>query len=118
LRITTEKAAAGIVLRIEGELDGGSLFDVRRAIEEARRSSEHVAIDLSAVDAMDRKAVLFFAAGEGRAIEIAGCPRHVREWIRAEARRQGTRHGSAPAKRGRLSLPARDRRRIACRWLS
>jgi ABC-type transporter Mla MlaB component len=86
MAITSERRAAGAVLEIGGELRREDLPAIREQVAAAQRSGERVRIDLSAVESLDREAILFFAIGEGRAIEIVGCPRHVQQWMRCEAR--------------------------------
>jgi ABC-type transporter Mla MlaB component len=97
MAITNERHAAGIVLEIGGELRSEDLAAIREQIAAAERSGERVRIDLSAVESLDREAILFYAIGEGRAIEIVGCPRHLQQWMRCEARQHRAHRGARPA---------------------
>jgi hypothetical protein len=90
LDVIAETALNGIVLRVAGELRSEALSEIRERISEAKRSSTRLSVDLSGVETIDREAILFFAIGEGRTIEIV-CARHVQEWIRCEARLYGAR---------------------------
>ncbi len=90
MEVIAETGPDRIVLRVAGEFRRKALSEIRKRISEAKRSGTNVSVDLSDVEIFDREAILFFAIGEGRTIEII-CARHVQEWIRCEARRYGAR---------------------------
>jgi hypothetical protein len=86
LRIDVERAGASRVsVALIGDFCAGELAEIGRLIDEARRSGERVAIDLSAVRRIDREAVRFLAFGGGRVADLVGCPAYVREWMRCES---------------------------------
>ena len=70
-----------------GDFCAGEVRAIERLIDEASRSGERVAIDLSAVRRVDREAVRFLAFGGGRVADLVGCPAYVREWMRCESTR-------------------------------
>jgi anti-anti-sigma regulatory factor len=89
LRIEIEKAGSGAVtLSLAGDFCAGDVAEVGRLLDEAARSGERVAIDLSSVRRVDRDAVRFLLAGGARGADLLGCPAYVREWMRCEARRR------------------------------
>ena len=70
----------GIVLRVSGRITGNDLEILRIALEE----SGVVAVDLAAIELVDRDAVMFLAVRESNGIELAHCPPFIREWIARE----------------------------------
>lgn len=70
----------GIVLRVSGRITGNDLEILRIALEE----SGVVAVDLAAIELVDRDAVMFLAVRESNGIELTHCPPFIREWIARE----------------------------------
>ena len=70
----------GLVLRVSGRITGDNLEILRTALEE----SGVAAIDLAAIELVDRDAVMFLAANESSGIELRHCPAFIREWITRE----------------------------------
>jgi hypothetical protein len=73
----------GVVLRVSGRVTGDDLEILRIALEE----SGVVAVDLAAIELVDRNAVTFLAVKELSGIELTHCPAFVREWIARERSR-------------------------------
>ena len=70
----------GLVLRVSGRITRDDLEILRTALEESRVA----AIDLAAIELVDRDAVMFLAANESSGIELRHCPAFIREWITRE----------------------------------
>ena len=70
----------GVVLRVSGRITGDDLEILRTALEE----SVVVAVDLAAIDLVDRDVVMFLAVKESGGIELTHCPAFIREWIARE----------------------------------
>jgi hypothetical protein len=70
----------GLVLHVSGRLTRDNLEILRTALEESRVA----AIDLAAIELVDRDAVMFLAANESSGIELRHCPAFIREWITRE----------------------------------
>jgi hypothetical protein len=70
----------GLVLRVSGRITRDNLEILRTALEE----SGVAAIDLAAIELVDRDAVMFLAANESSGIELRHCPAFIREWITRE----------------------------------
>jgi len=70
----------GLVLRVSGRITRDNLEILRTALEE----SSVAAIDLAAIELVDRDAVMFLAANESSGIELRHCPAFIREWITRE----------------------------------
>lgn len=76
-RLTIER---GVVLRVSGRIAGDDREILRTALDEG----DVVAVDLAAIDVVDRDAVMFLAARESGGIELTHCPAFIREWIERE----------------------------------
>ena len=70
----------GAVLRVSGRITGDDLEILRTSLEE----SGVVAVDLAAIDLVDRDVVMFLAVKESGGIELTHCPAFIREWIARE----------------------------------
>ena len=73
----------GVALRVSGRITGDDLEILRIALEE----SGVVAVDLAAIELVDRDAVTFLAVKESSGIELTRCPAFIREWIARERSR-------------------------------
>ena len=88
LRIDVRRVPpSSVSVALIGDFCAGEVAEIGRLIDEACRSSERVAIDLSALRRIDRDAVRFLAFGGCRGADLVGCPAYVREWMRCEAMR-------------------------------
>jgi hypothetical protein len=74
----------GVVLFVSGRITADDLEILRIALEESRV----VAIDLAAIELVDRDAVMFLAVRESSGIELTHCPAFIREWIAGERSRR------------------------------
>ena len=74
------RSNGGLVLRVSGRITRDHLEILRTALEE----SGVAAIDLAAIELVDRDAVMFLAANESSGIELRHCPAFIREWITRE----------------------------------
>ena len=79
-RIDPLSIEQGVVLRISGRIAGEDLEVLRVALEEGRV----VAIDLAAVELVDRDVVELLALNESSGIELRNCPAYIREWVTRE----------------------------------
>lgn len=74
----------GVVLRVSGRIAGDDVEILRTALDE----SGVVAVDLTAIELVDRDAVTLLAVKESCGIELTHCPAFIREWIERERDRQ------------------------------
>lgn len=87
LRIEVHRPEPSLVsVSLAGDFCSSAVAEIAQLIDEARRTGDRVAIDLSAVCRVDRDAVQFLALRAGRDADLVGCPGYVREWIRCESR--------------------------------
>ena len=86
-RVDRRAVERGIVLYVSGRISVGDLEILRSALEEG----PVVAIDLAAIELVDRDAVLFLAGAEDRGIALMHCPAFIREWIAREQDRHESR---------------------------
>jgi anti-anti-sigma regulatory factor len=75
--------AGAVTLMIAGKFSGGSLGELRRAIEGALRMHKEVAVDLSEVTLVDRSCLQFLAARQD--IKLINCPEYIQPWICRES---------------------------------
>jgi len=68
-----------VVLSLAGKFNGGSLGELRRAIDNAMRIHREIVIDLSEVTLVDRSCVQFLAARQD--IKLVNCPEYIQPWI-------------------------------------
>jgi hypothetical protein len=64
-----------------GKLIGGSLGELRRAIEKARRTHKDIAIDLSEVTLLDRHSLSFLVSQSGENVRLINCPEYLAPWV-------------------------------------
>ena len=79
-RIDRLSTVQGLVLYISGRIAAEDVEVVRAALDERHL----VAIDVAAVDLVDRDAVKLLAQTEAEGIELRNCPAYIREWITKE----------------------------------
>ena len=72
------------VVALAGRCNGNALGEVRRAIERARRSHKHVALDLSEVTLLDKPSAQFLADQTKEDVELTNCPEYIQPWISRE----------------------------------
>jgi len=70
----------GVVLRLSGRITRDDMEVLRTALEERGV----VAVDLEAIELVDRDAVTFLSGKELSGIELSHCPAFIREWITRE----------------------------------
>jgi anti-anti-sigma regulatory factor len=77
---------AGVVtLTLAGKCSGGSLGELRRAIEKARRMQKQIIIDMSEVTLVDRPSLQFLAAQVRDDVKLINCPEYIEPWIERES---------------------------------
>jgi hypothetical protein len=74
---------------------GGSLGELRRAIEKARKAHKEIAIDLSEVTLLDRHSLLFLVSLCLEDVRLINCPEYLAPWF--ERARSSPELVSAPA---------------------
>jgi hypothetical protein len=79
-RIDRRWTEQGLLLYVSGRLASADLEVVRTSLDGRRV----VAIELSAVELVDRDAVRLLAQAEAEGIELRSCPAYIREWITNE----------------------------------
>jgi hypothetical protein len=77
--------SADVVLVLGGKCSGGSLGELRRAIENARRLEKNVILDLSEVTLVDRPSLQFFASQVRENVTLINCPEYIEPWIFRES---------------------------------
>lgn len=76
--------AGPVTLALEGKCSGGSLGELRRAIDKARRMQKPIIIDMSEVTLVDRPSLQFLAAQVRDDVKLVNCPEYIEPWISRE----------------------------------
>jgi hypothetical protein len=85
VKIATQLDPAGpVTLTLAGKCNGGSLGELRRAIDKARRLQKQIVIDLGEVTLVDRPSLQFLAAQARDDIKLINCPEYIVPWISRE----------------------------------
>jgi hypothetical protein len=74
-----------VTLTLAGKCCGGSLGELRRAIDKARRMQRQIVIDLGEVTLVDRPSLQFLAAQSREDIKLINCPEYIEPWISRES---------------------------------
>lgn len=86
VKIATQLDPSGpVTLTLAGKCNGGSLGELRRAIDKARRMQREIVIDLGEVTLVDRPSLQFLAAQLRDDIKLINCPEYIEPWISREA---------------------------------
>jgi anti-anti-sigma regulatory factor len=86
VKIATQLDPAGpITLALAGKCNGGSLGELRRAIDKARRMQKQIVIDLGEVTLVDRPSLQFLAEQARDDIKLINCPEYIEPWISRSA---------------------------------
>lgn len=86
VKIATQIDPCGhVTLTLAGKCNGGSLGELRRAIDKARRFQRQIVIDLGEVTLVDRPSLQFLAAQTREDIKLINCPEYIEPWISREA---------------------------------
>ena len=86
VKIATQLDTAGAVtLTLAGKCNGGSLGELRRAIDKARRLQKQIVIDLGEVTLVDRPSLQFLAEQARDDIKLINCPEYIEPWISRSA---------------------------------
>jgi hypothetical protein len=85
IEIKLDDMAGDATLALAGKCSGTSLGELRRAIENARRSNRRVLIDLSEVTLVDRPSLQFLAAQTREDVTLTNCPEYIEPWISRES---------------------------------
>jgi anti-anti-sigma regulatory factor len=70
-----------VTLVLAGKCNGGSLGELRRAIDKARRAQQQIVIDLSEVTLVDRPSLQFLAEQSREDVRLVNCPEYIQPWI-------------------------------------
>ena len=85
VKIETQLDGNGsVTLALAGKCNGGSLGELRRAIERARRTQRRIVIDLGEVTLVDRPSLQFLAAQARDDVKLINCPEYIEPWIARE----------------------------------
>jgi anti-anti-sigma regulatory factor len=76
--------AGSWTLALSGSVDGASLPEIGRFIQEGRDGSKTVVLDLGEVTLLDRAAAYFFAEQRRQGVEVVNCPVYIERWISRE----------------------------------
>jgi anti-anti-sigma regulatory factor len=74
-----------VTLALAGKCSGGSLGELRRAIDKARRMQKQIIIDMSEVTLVDRPSLQFLAAQVRDDVKLINCPEYIEPWISRES---------------------------------
>jgi len=74
-----------VMLTLAGKCSGGSLGELRRAIDKARRMQKQIIIDMSEVTLVDRPSLQFLAAQVRDDVKLINCPEYIEPWISRES---------------------------------
>ena len=86
VKIATQFDPAGpVTLALAGKCNGGSLGELRRAIDKARRMQKEIVIDLGEVTLVDRPSLQFLAEQARDDIKLINCPEYIEPWISRSA---------------------------------
>ncbi len=77
--------SGAVTLTLAGKCSGGSLGELRRAIEKARRMQRQIIIDMSEVTLVDRPSLQFLAAQVRDDVKLINCPAYIEPWIERES---------------------------------
>ena len=77
--------AGAVTLTLAGKCNGGSLGELRRAIDKARRLQKRIVIDLGEVTLVDRPSLQFLAEQARDDIKLINCPEYIEPWISRSA---------------------------------
>jgi hypothetical protein len=67
-------------LALSGRIEAKHVSELQGLLDTDARATE-VMLDLAEVKLVDREAIKFLAACEGRGIELMDCPSYIRRWI-------------------------------------
>lgn len=73
-----------VTLTLAGKCSGGSLGELRRAIEKAKRMQRQIVIDLSEVTLVDRPSLQYLAEQARDHVTLVNCPEYLEPWIGRE----------------------------------
>ena len=77
--------AGAVTLTLAGKCSGGSLGELRRAIDKARKMQREIIIDMSEVTLVDRPSLQFLAAQIRDDVKLINCPEYIQPWISRES---------------------------------
>lgn len=83
----TLETATDVTVALIGTVEAEYLAELEAVVRRAAGSRRRLSFDLSQVRLVDREALAFFVAGEGRHARLSGCPPYLREWLKSENRR-------------------------------
>jgi anti-anti-sigma regulatory factor len=74
-----------VTLTLAGKCSGGSLGELRRAIDKAKRMQKQIVIDMSEVTLVDRPSLQFLAEQARDDVKLINCPEYIEPWISRES---------------------------------
>ncbi len=77
--------SGAVTLALAGKCSGGSLGELRRAIDKAKRMQKQIVIDMSEVTLVDRPSLQFLAAQMRDDVKLINCPEYIEPWISRES---------------------------------
>ncbi len=75
------EAMESIRLLLAGKMNANGLGELRREIEEARRLSKLVVLDLSEITLVDRQSLAFLNEQSIEQVRVVNCPCYIQPWI-------------------------------------
>lgn len=82
LRVGTFRENGYTNFALSGRIEERHVSELKGIILEAETEAAEVLLDLEEVKLVNREAVKFLAACEGRGIKLINCPSYIRAWIR------------------------------------
>ena len=70
-----------VVFSLSGRITGAVLAELQKLLKD---EADDIALDLKDVKLVNREAVIFLASCEAKGMQVANCPRYIREWIEKE----------------------------------
>lgn len=93
LRITAKPCERGERLELQGRLTGALLLELERAVEESRRRSARLSLDLSELSFLDGDAARFLRELRAQGVEVRGSSAFVAELLGLAGSHERTRGG-------------------------
>jgi hypothetical protein len=77
-----------VTIHVSGSLSEGHLAYLDQLAVSAIDCALWPILDLQRLEQLDREALAYLSAGEGRDFGIVGCPNFIREWMQHEKQRR------------------------------
>ena len=86
--LPSKAVSPSITIRVAGSFSQGHLSYLDQLVSSAIECALWPLLDLAYLEEVDREALLYLIAGEGRHFGIVGCPNFIREWMQHEKERE------------------------------